>query len=132
MLGPDLAPAAAETEVLGQPSALQLRAEHASIREVLAALAASFKLTYRLPTNVNRNLNVRYSGNLRGVLARILDGNDYFVKYVDDGIEVIVLRASEAVVASDTPPKGGGSNAVPPKQTAAAPVPPLAAYLTDK
>jgi hypothetical protein len=94
LLGSSLVPARAGTEVLGQPDAMHLRAEHASTTEVLAALAASFKLTYKLPPNINRNLNGLYSGSLRLVLARILDGTDHVVKNSDHGIEVIVLRAS--------------------------------------
>src|SRR6266700_619318 len=69
LLGPTLVPARAGTEVQGQPDAMHLRAEHASTSEVLAALAASFKLSYKLPPNVNRNLNGLYSGSLRLVLA---------------------------------------------------------------
>src|SRR6266849_2074961 len=97
LLGSNLAPARAGTEVLGQLDALQFRAEHASTSEALAALAASFKLRYKLPPNIDRELNGRYSGSLRWVLARILDGTDYyFIKNADDEIEVIVLRATAA------------------------------------
>jgi len=126
LLGASLAPAGAGTVVLGRLDALQLRAEHASTGEALAALAASFKLTYRLPPNVNRDLNGLYSGSLGTVLARILDGTDYYVKNFDDRVEVIVLRASSAVSAEPVP------NAVGPKLAASSPPPPLTAYLTDK
>jgi len=126
LLGSSLAPARAGTEVVGQLDAMQLRAEHASTSEVLAALAASFELTYRLPPNINRDLNGLYSGSLRSVLARILDGTDYFIKNADDGIEVIVLRASEVSGASDV----AASNPHP-KPGVSAPLPPLASYLTN-
>jgi len=107
LLGLNLAPATAGTEVLGQLDAMQFRAENASTSEVLEALAASFKLTYKLPPNINRNWNGLYSGSLRRVLARILDDTDYIIKNSDDGIEVIVLRASGA---SDTVTRAASSD----------------------
>jgi hypothetical protein len=127
LLGSSLLPVRAGTEVLGQLDAMQLRAEHASTSEVLAALAATFKLTYRLPPNVNRKLNGLYSGSLRSVLARILDGTDYFIKNAQDGIEVIVLRASDASAGSDV----AASDSHAPKPGASAPLPPLASYLNN-
>ena len=126
LLGSSLPPARAGTEVLGQPDAMQLRAEHASTSEVLAALAASFKLTYSLPPNINRNLNGLYSGSLRSVLVRILDGTDYFIKNAEYGIEVIVLRASDGSGGSDV-----ATSNPHPKPGVSAPLPPLASYLTN-
>ena len=73
---------------------MQLRAENASTREALEALAATFKLTYELPSTIDRELTGLYSGTLSQVLGRILEGNDYVVKIADDGVEVIVLSAS--------------------------------------
>jgi hypothetical protein len=127
LLGLSLVPARAGTEVLGQPDAMHLRAEHASTSEVLAALAASFNLTYKLPRNIDRNLNGLYSGSLRLVLARILDGTDHVVKNSDNGIEVIVLRASSKPDGSTVASKA----IVAPRLTASSTVPPLASYLTD-
>jgi hypothetical protein len=118
-------PAGAGTEVAGQLDSLQLRAEHASPQEALAALAASFKLTYKLPPNISRDLNGLYSGDLRRVLARILDGTDYFVKTADDRIEVVVLQASGTFAAPAVSNHAGSAN-----QAASSPLPPLASYLT--
>jgi hypothetical protein len=148
LLGFNLAPAKAETEVQGQLDAMQFRAENASTREVLEALAASFKLSYRLPPNIDRNWNGLYSGSLLRVLARILHDTDYFIKSSDDGIEVIVLRVSGAsdttagVISSATATTA--ENTVPPSSRPAAraqpaaapkptspPPPPLASYLPD-
>src|SRR5216683_2760429 len=64
-------PALDATLVLGQPTDVQLRAENASTREVLDALSASFKITYKLPPNTGRDVTGVYSGTLRQVLARI-------------------------------------------------------------
>jgi hypothetical protein len=114
-------PATAHSEVLDQ--FVKLRAEHASLGELLAQLAGSFKLTYRLPPSTNRRLNGLYSGSLGSVLARILDGTDYFVKTAGDEIEVIV-------------PGDHGRSAVPTTAastaaTDAARAPPLGSFLTE-
>jgi hypothetical protein len=149
LLSFNLAPAKAETEVQGQLDALQFRAENASTREVLEALAASFKLTYKLPPNIDRKWNGLYSGSLLRVLARILHDTDYFIKSSDDGIEVIVLRASGAsdatagatssAAAATTientvaaaRPAARAQPAAAPKPTTSPPPPPLASYLPD-
>jgi len=126
LLGSSLVPARAGTEVVGQLDAMQLRAEHASTSEVLAALAASFKLTYRLPPNINRNLNGLYSGSLRSVLARVLDGTDYFIKNLSmesklSFCEPLTDLAAPTWLLPTPHPKPGVS----------APLPPLASYLTN-
>jgi hypothetical protein len=89
-------PALAGTEVRGNPDDFQLRAENASTREILNALSAAFKLTYRLPPNIGRPMTGVYSGTLHQVLARILDGNDYIVKVSNNGTEVVILGTSGA------------------------------------
>jgi hypothetical protein len=95
-LGVAPGPALAATEVRGKPANLQLRAENASLREVLDALARAFKLSYRLPPQAGRQVSGLYSGSLHQVLARILDGNDYIVEVSEAGIRVVVLGASGA------------------------------------
>src|SRR5687767_8474007 len=77
MITPERAFAA--TEVQGEPAAMQLRAENASIGEILKALGGPFKLTYKLAPNVGRTVSGDYAGTLRQVLARVLDGNNYII-----------------------------------------------------
>jgi hypothetical protein len=149
VLGLNLAPAKAETEVQGQLDAMQLHAENASTREVLEALAAAFKLTYKLPPNINRNWNGLYSGSLNRVLARILRDTNYFIRSSDTEIEVIVLRASGAFDATAGAISSGATVTAPENPVAAArpaaraqpaaaltptaspPPPPLTSYLPD-
>jgi hypothetical protein len=87
-------PASAVSAIEGQADAVKLRAENASIREVLDALSAKFKLSYKVPTNLIRNMTGEYSGTLNQVLARVLDGNDYVVETSEDGVKIVVLGAS--------------------------------------
>ena len=101
MITPERAFAA--TEVQGDAAAMQLRTENASIGEILKALGGVFKLTYKLSPNVGRTVSGDYTGNLRQVLARILDGNNYIIHEFDGTTEVIVLGPAGAttVVAID-------------------------------
>jgi len=138
LIGSNLAPAGAGTEVLGQIDALQFRAENASTSEMLEALATSFKLTYKLPPNIGRNFNGLYSGSLRRVLARVLYDTDYIIKSSGDRIEVIVFRASGSSDSSAGPVSSNAKEAseiiAPPSARPIArppPPPPLASYLTD-
>ena len=71
-------PISAATEVRGEESNVQLRAENASTREMLDALAAKFNLTYKLPADVNQTLTGLYSGPIRQVLGPVAElvGNE--------------------------------------------------------
>jgi len=92
--------ASAATEIEGSPSDVNLRVRNAPIRDVLAALAARFKLTYRAPPDLTSELSGRYSGPLNQVLARILDGVDYVVEASDDGIKLVIFSPSDKTKAS--------------------------------
>ena len=136
-----LRPALAATQVRGELDDLQITAQNASIREILEALSAKFKLAYKLPPGIDGNLTGSYSGTLRRTLARILDGNDYFVEVSDGGIKVVVLGASrttanqtasqpvavnENTLAALAPSKSAPD---PTPASSKSPPPPLANYL---
>ena len=123
--------ALAATEVRGQPGGIQLKATNATVKEVLDALATSYKLTYRIPSGLHGDLTVRCSGTLRQILEHALDGHDYFLKVLDDSIEVVVLeaRGTATVVASGPSAPGGAASATGPVLPAAKSAPPLANYL---
>src|SRR4051812_19143524 len=92
-------PAGAATEGEGSQNAVDLRVRNASIGDVLAALAARFKLTYRAPPNLAGELSGRYSGPLNQVLTRILDGVDYVVEASDEGIKLVILNPADKAKA---------------------------------
>jgi hypothetical protein len=149
-------PASAVSEVDREEDTVKLRAENASIREVLDALSGKFKVSYKVPSNLPRNVTGEYSGALNQVLARILDGNDYVVETSEDGVKIVVLGASggapsssvAAVAAavpapasrelpapapSSRPPllsSGPNLPAANPSLPFSRPVPPLATYLS--
>jgi type II secretory pathway component GspD/PulD (secretin) len=120
--------ALAATEVREQSGGIQLNATNATIKEVLDALATSYKLTYRIPSGLRDDLTVRCSGTLRQILEHALDGHDYILKVSDDSIEVVVLEASgTAIVASSGP--DGAAPATGPVLPEPKPVLSLANYL---
>lgn len=133
ILAPALAvqsPARAGSEVQGGPGDLRLSVDNASTREVLQILANSFGVTFSLPASAGRNLSGTYSGTLRQVLARVLDGTDYILKVSEDAVEVVILGASGApAIASSRPPIVAQNNVIPAAFTSKAPPPPLASYL---
>jgi hypothetical protein len=120
------APASAETQVRGQSDNIYLQAENASIGEVLAALSAEFKLTYKLASSPGRTVTGVYSGPLQQVLVRVLDSHDYFIKNLDDSVDVVVLGASSmsaqpspiAALAPSAAVNGGRPSVAPPTTSA--------------
>jgi hypothetical protein len=97
-----LQPSQAATDVQGQPDHVQVQAENATVGEVLHALSGKFGLSYKIPEDVARTITGTFSGTLRQVLDRLLDGNDYIVNASDGSLEVLVLRASGTVAVAAT------------------------------
>jgi len=114
-------PAAAAAEVQGSADAVQIRVENASTGQVLDLLAAKFKLTYKLPPNVTRELSGDYAGTLQQVLARILDGSDYILSAQGDSLSVMVLGASGATAVATSGPAIRRLESVPTVQPSSSP-----------
>jgi hypothetical protein len=136
---------AAATQVQGQQDDLQIHLQNATIREVLDALSARFKLSYKLPPNIgnDRTLSGLYFGNLHQVLAHILDGHDYIARLSGGDVEVVVIAKSGTIVnESGNQAVIGSENRIPPGPStpvaASKPIspssnslpPPLSAYLS--
>jgi hypothetical protein len=92
--------ASATTEIEGSEHDVVLRVKNAPIKDVLDALAVRFKLSYRAPLNLTRELSGRYSGSLNQVLVRILDDVDYVVEAADDGIKLVIFNPADKATAS--------------------------------
>ena len=88
--------ARAETHVGGEPAALHLEAQNATLQEVLTALRSSFglKIQTSTSTDLNRSVSGTYNGSLREVITRLLDGYDFFVRKLGDDLEVVVVGFS--------------------------------------
>jgi hypothetical protein len=87
----------AETEVLRDSEGVYLRADNARLSEVFAAISTHFDLIYPSDLAVERLVTGTYSGSLRYVLSRILDGSNYVLKFSGEQVEVKVFGTSNPV-----------------------------------
>jgi hypothetical protein len=83
--------AKAASDVQGRPDEVTLRADKATVEEILQALSAKFKITYKLPVGIDRLVDGTFTGTLNEVLARILDGQDYVIETLDGHVSLAVL-----------------------------------------
>lgn len=97
-------PAASVADIQGRLDDLQLRAENASVQQILDALSRKSKLTYSLPSNTARQVTGRYSGTINQILSRVLDGHDYIIEVSEDGLKISVLSAPSALPRSSPNP----------------------------
>ena len=85
-------PAQAQLRVEGEPGAVRVEVSDVSLQQVLAALQAKYNLHYRTDDALEARKTGTFSGPLRQVTARILDGYDFAMKITPQGIDVLVLR----------------------------------------
>lgn len=125
------APALAGAEVQGDTSAMRLSVENASTRDALQALSTSIGLKYSLPATVERTINGVYLGSLREVLARVLDGNNYVLKFSEEHVEVVVFAPTGPATSAPPPPAIAINHGFKPAASSTSPnkPPPLASYL---
>jgi hypothetical protein len=74
---------------------LTIEVRDTSLRDVLTALGAKFGLHVRGLSSLNRQVEGRYEGSLRGVVTRLLNGYDYVLKTDDGRMEVIIVGATK-------------------------------------
>jgi hypothetical protein len=80
-----------EASIAGARSDMTIEVRDTPVQEILAALGDRFGLRFRATTSLDRRIDGRYVGSLRGVVTRLLNGYDYVIKTDDGAIEVIVL-----------------------------------------
>jgi len=103
----------AETHVAGEPAALRVDAQNATLQEVLTALRISFGLQYQTSTDLVRPVSGTYNGSLREVITRLLNGYDFFVRKVGDDLEVIVVGFSASTTTAPMPEVAGQARRPP-------------------
>jgi hypothetical protein len=96
------ATAGAEVRIEGNAAAVHVSTSQDTIADVLSALGAAFKLRYRTTVPLNATAGPAYSGSVRQVIARLLDGYNYLVRIDQETIEIIVL-GSRGQVAIPSP-----------------------------
>ena len=82
--------ARAEVRVEGDSTAVRVTTSQETISEVLSALAAALHFRYRTAVRLDASANAVYSGSLREVVARLLDGYNYVIRGNHGAIEIIV------------------------------------------
>jgi hypothetical protein len=106
-------PAFALTDIQGAANDLRVKAENATIVEILDALSGRFKFTYTVRSHSGRTLNGTYSGTLSETLARVLDGNDYIVASSVNSLDIVVLGPSNATIGVAQLPQRGQITSTP-------------------
>jgi hypothetical protein len=81
----------AEVRISGAADALKIETQQASLDEVLRALRASFKFQYHSTEALKGVISGTYSGSLRGVVTRLLEGNDYVIHDTKNNLEVAIF-----------------------------------------
>ena len=85
--------AAAAVRVSGNAERLMLEVENASLSEVLAALRQALPIRVSVIGGTARTFTGAYSGSLRGVLKRLLSGDDhdFFLAMRTGGLQLTLL-----------------------------------------
>jgi hypothetical protein len=88
--------AGAEVQISGTRDRVAIQTDNASMAEILSELSSTFKLRIELTGSSARRFTGAYSGSLRRVLSRLLDGEDYVIRSAGDGINIVLLGPKAA------------------------------------
>jgi hypothetical protein len=71
---------AASLELNGNPASVSLQTRHTSVANALAALGAAYHVSIRSTVMLDELRDGTYTGSLRYVIARLLDGYNYVIE----------------------------------------------------
>jgi hypothetical protein len=135
MLG-SAAVAHAEVRVSGAADDITLRADGATLVDILAGLETVSHARIELKGNVPRQFTGTYSGSLHVVLSRLLAGIDHVVRAAPDRMTVIIVASRAMRAPADATDVSGVQGWVPTRplgaETGPAPSGPLATDTADK
>jgi hypothetical protein len=109
----------AEVRVDGGRDEIQVRVENDTVGHVLEALGQNVSLHYRSAAPLNKVIGGSFSGSLEQVLARVLAGYDFVIRYNMQGVELVVIGKS-------------GAEPIPPPRVEDSPQPQTAPTDTDQ
>jgi hypothetical protein len=89
--------ALAETQISGKSDAVSVKAQDASVEEILVALANAFDVQFRSSADLEKRLTGTYKGSLQQVVSRILAGYTFFVKSDETGLEITLLGSGKTI-----------------------------------
>jgi hypothetical protein len=96
--------AVAGTQVSGNPAAVRVEAQDASVEEILTALTRKFDVQFRSSADLDKRLTGTYEGTLLGVVTRVLSGYNSVVKSGEKGLEVVLLGSAKTFAVIGPPP----------------------------
>jgi hypothetical protein len=99
----------ADVQVRGNPGAVDVVAQNASIEEILINLSSAFDVKLRSSANLEKQLTGTYRGSLQQVLTRVLDGYDFILKSEKGGAAITVLGSGKAVDVLGASPASGSA-----------------------
>ncbi len=102
--------ACAAVSVSGTKDAMTLEAKDASLEDVIAQINSSLSVKISLSSPVGSAITGTYSGSLRRVLTRILDGHDFVLTSAGDTITVTLAAGARS--GRNRPAVDGGPTAV--------------------
>jgi hypothetical protein len=92
-------------QLQGDPSAIRLEVRQATVTKVLAALAATYPISYRSAVTLDDLRDGTYKGPLRRVIAHLLEGYDYVIEENGATLDILVLgKSGEGAVSAPTMP----------------------------
>jgi hypothetical protein len=91
--------------IQGDAGAMRLDARRMPIADVFAALKTTYGVSCNSWLVLDEDINGTYSGSLRRVIARLLDGYNYVIKQDDGKLDVTILdrRGARAVPSAMLP-----------------------------
>jgi len=81
----------AEVQLSGTQDKVVLRANNATIGEILSGIQSTFNIRVQLAGSTARQFTGAYAGPLRRVLSRLLDGEDYIISSAAEGMTIVLL-----------------------------------------
>jgi hypothetical protein len=81
----------ASVRVRGDAAEVRLDIRDTTIADVLSALNTSFDMSYSSWIVLDEEINGTYTGSLRRVITRVLDGYNYVIKQDNAKLDIIVL-----------------------------------------
>jgi hypothetical protein len=100
---PALRPAsdASLLHVQGSPAAVHLEVRQTTIAQVLAALTTAYDMSYSASIPLERLLDGTYTGSLRRVVSRVLQGYNFAIEQDNTKLVVIIFdRGGEQAIAA--------------------------------
>jgi hypothetical protein len=85
----------AETIIATAGDNIIVETHDGSVLAALAAIGGKFDLHLRGLSSLDRPIEGRYEGSLRGVVTRLLNGYDYVMKIDGGRVEVVVLGVAK-------------------------------------